>query len=297
MDKIIAFFMTVISFFMALFGIKFADTYVPGTFPIIEPEAQVEGTVRVMSFNVRCTDVAGVPMTKRTSIVVDEINAVKPDSLGVQEATVAWMNTLEKELTDYAYVGVGRELNDTGEHSAVFYLKDKFELLDSGTFWLSETPDKVSRGWDGACNRVCTWAVLRNKETGEEYVHVNSHYDHQGKEARREGAKLVAGFIAENFAGKNVVFTADMNGNTNNEVYTIMTEGLRDCRFVAEKSEPYGTYHDTKPQFAENRYLDYILCSDGIYVNTYKTVTAGIDGRFVSDHFPIYADITLGKDA
>ena len=132
---------------------------------------KTQETVRVMSFNIRCLNVGKDTWEDRIGIVTETINKSNADSVGVQEATTEWMETLDKELTSYAWVGVGRDDGKTqGEFSSIFYLKNKYNLIDSGTFWLSETPDTPSLGWDAGCNRVCTWAVLENKETKEQYV-------------------------------------------------------------------------------------------------------------------------------
>ena len=139
-------------------------------------------TVRIMSFNVRCTNVGARSMRDRVPDVVATVLKGMPDSMGVQEATPEWIDTLNEELgASYAYVGEGRDGGHDGEYSAIFYLKDKYNVIDSGTFWLSETPEKVSFGWDAVCRRICTWAILENKESGERYIHMNSHFDHVGK--------------------------------------------------------------------------------------------------------------------
>ena len=118
-----------------------------------------------MSFNIRCTNVGRDTWEDRIGIVTDTMVNSKADSIGVQEATPEWMATLKETLTDYDYVGVARDDGkNQGEYSAVFYLKDKYNLIDSGNFWLSETPETPSLGWDAGCNRVCTWAVLENKK-------------------------------------------------------------------------------------------------------------------------------------
>ncbi len=290
--KILIVFMTVLMSGVSMLGIRLDDTYTPGTFPIYAPEAQTEGTIRVMSFNIRYADVNGVPATLRRTIVYDEICAVNPDSFGVQEAKLDWMTYLRLMLTDYKSVGNGRDGGSRGEHNAIFYRSDKYDLIDSGTFWLSDTPDKPSMALDAACRRVCTWAVLEDKASSMRYVHVNSHFDNRGEEARKFEAEMVSSFIDERFADLPVVFTADLNSFSYETAYRTMTRSLIDTRETADKSEVYSTFHDGDP---ENCYevIDYILCSDDFHAVAFKTVTAGIDGRFVSDHFPIYADLRL----
>ena len=247
--------------------------------------------IRIMSFNIRCTNVGRDSWEDRIGIVTETIEKSKADSIGVQEATPEWMETLEKELKDYDYVGVGRDDGDNlGEFSAVFFLKDKYNAIDSGTFWLSETPDIPSLGWDAGCNRVCTWVVLENKETGEKYVHVNSHFDHVGIKAREESVKMILNHI-DQYKDLPVVFTADMNVVEGSENYVDFTKVLNDTKYLADDTMNYLTYHDTKPSKYEGEVIDYVMVNDNFDALSYKVVTAGIDERYVSDHFPVYADI------
>ena len=179
---------------------------------IIDFEDKVDGTIRVMTFNIRCTSLGLVLRSSRNDEVVETIRKGMPDSFGVQEATPTWMRYLKRELGDlYDYVGVGRANGkNSGEFSAIFYLKDTYSVYDSDTFWLSETPDEPSVGWDASMNRICTWAVLENKETGLMYMHINSHFDHRGTEARKNSVQLILD-KTEMYDSIPVVFTADMN--------------------------------------------------------------------------------------
>ncbi len=254
-----------------------------------------DDTIRIMSFNIRCTNVGRDSWEDRIGIVTETMVKSEADSIGVQEATPEWMATLKETLTDYDYVGVARDDGDNqGEYCALFYLKDKYNLIDSGNFWLSETPDKPSLGWDAACNRICTWAVLENKETKEQYLHVNSHFDHEGVVARRESVKMILSFIEE-YKDLPVVFTADMNVQEGSENYTQFIQELYDTKFEAEDNMIYLTYHDTKPSKHQGDIIDYVMVNDNFEALSYKVVTAGIDERYVSDHFPVYADLEIKK--
>ena len=252
--------------------------------------------IRVMSFNIRCLNVGKDTWEDRIGIVTETINKSNADSIGVQEATTEWMATLDKELTKYAWVGVGRDDGKTqGEFSSIFYLKEKYNLIDSGTFWLSETPDVPSLGWGAGCNRVCTWAVLENKETKEQYVHINSHFDNASEKAREESVKMILAH-AEKYKDLPVVFTADMNVVEGSANYVQMTSGcLKDTKYLTDDSMNYLTYHDTKPSRHQGEVIDYVMVNDNFNVLSYKVVTAGIDNRYVSDHFPVYADLELKK--
>lgn len=262
-------------------------------------EEKAEENLRIMSFNIRCLNVGTDSWEDRIGIVSQTILDSEADSIGVQEATPEWMETLNTTVAEkYAYVGVGRDDGDNnGEYSAIFYLKDKYEVIESGTFWLSETPEKPSKGWDAACNRICTWARLKNKETGEEYVHMNSHFDHVGISARKNSVSLILE-RAKAFGDIPVVFTADMNVKEGSSNYLQFTESMYfyDTKHLAPDTMDYCTYHDTKPNAHKDDVIDYVMINDGFDAVSYKVVTQGIDGRFVSDHYPIYADIKIIKN-
>ena len=288
---------SVISLFTSVNAGKYADNYAGHQFPIIAPENQEGDTVRVMSYNIRCADVNGEPLGERTDPAARQILEVMPDSVGIQEATAPMMKALNRKLFLYDWVGLDRDKGvspmEGGESCPIFYLRERFRLLDSGTFWLSDTPDEPSYGPGAACRRVCTWAKLQNHQTGEVYVHVNSHFDHISEEARVAGAGIVIRFIEENFTDTAVVFTADMNTQEETDTYRIMTTNLSDARFCADDAVSYGTFHGCSPETHADYTIDYILCSEGIQVDSYRVVTKGVDGRFTSDHFPVYADVRL----
>lgn len=263
---------------------------------VVDFEEKADDALRIMTFNVRCFGLENLPRKAREYYVAETVRKGQPDSFGVQEATPTWMKYLEKELGDkYAYVGVGRSNGrNMGEYSAIFYLKDKYEVVESDTFWLSETPDKPSKGWDANIKRICTWAVLVNKETGEKFVHLNAHFDHKAEEARKNSVDMILE-KAKQHKDLPVVFTADMNIVEGTELYERMiADGtLIDTKYTAEDTMDYLTFHNLKPAENEGRILDYVMINDKFDADVYKVVTAGVDGRFVSDHYPVYADIVI----
>ncbi len=269
------------------------DAYKSGTFPEIDVSECAPDCVRVMSFNVRAYDVNKVPNEFRNNLVAYEILKILPDSLGVQELRVPAYVTLVKKLSAfYSSVGADRDGNFFSERSTIFYLKGKYKLVDSGTFWLSETPGEKSFGWDAACRRVCTWAILENRATGERYAHANTHFDHMGEEARANSPKLISKLVRGKFQNLPVVFTGDLNATPESSVYKEMTSfGLRDASLTAEDSLTYGTFHDGDAANNTDETLDYILVNDKVSPLVFRTVTVGVYGRYVSDHFPIYADV------
>ncbi len=255
--------------------------------------------MRIMSFNIRCGDVGDDPWYKRIDIVTETILNSGADTVGIQEATPGWMAVLKDSLKEkYDFIGIGRDLGsneeDEGEYSSIFYLKDKYEVLESDTFWLSETPDKVSFGWDAKCRRVCTYGVFLNKETNEKFVHLNSHFDHIGEEARRNSVKMIIN-KAKEFSYLPAVFTADMNVVEGTENYNqfVNSDFFYDTKKIAEKTMHFCTYHDEEPELHKADVIDYVMVNNKFSVSEYKVLTEGIDGRFVSDHYPIYADIKI----
>ena len=144
--------------------------------------------IKLISYNLRTShgkDGDNVWM-KRRHATPEMIRREAPDVFGVQEGLIDQLHYIDTECPQYARVGVGRDDGaEKGEFMAVYYLRDRFELLDSGTFWLSETPDKVSRGWDGACNRTVTWVELKDRKSGKEFFYFNTHLDHKGKAQTR----------------------------------------------------------------------------------------------------------------
>ncbi|MBQ7549057.1 MAG: endonuclease/exonuclease/phosphatase family protein [Clostridia bacterium] len=297
LQKIISLFLTVTAA-LSVSCIQWKDGMAGHDFPIIAPTQKAEGDVRVMSFNVRCNDVNDVPRILRRDLVVREILKVKPDTLGVQEATPEWMAYLKFMLPAYGCVGLSRDNGKTvfrkGEASAIFYLKERYDLVDHGDFWISDTPDVPSYGPGASCRRICTWVLLRDKGTGAEFAHVNTHLDDSSEEARILGAHMIVDFINERFGETTpVVFTADLNSIESEDTYRIMTGLLEDASKTAADSVSFPTWHDGDPGENSLWTLDYVMCSADVTVNTFRTVTDGIKGRLVSDHFPVYADVTI----
>lgn len=251
-----------------------------------------ENQIRIMSFNIRCSGVGVQTAESRYELVSETILKGTPDSVGLQEATPEWMEYLKDALSDkYDYVGIPRE--DDGEYSSIFYLKDKYAVTESGNFWLSETPEKESKGWDAACYRICTWAVLENKETKEKYVHVNTHLDHIGILARRNGVELMLNHL-KNYKDIPAVFTADMNIEEGEENYLQFVNSgfMHDTKYKAKNTVDCLTFHNIKPSVYHG-VIDYVMINDKFSADTYRVVTEGIDGKYVSDHFPVYADLYI----
>ncbi len=295
-QAISAIIMALFTFLGSVFGI--IENKPEYQMPIYGFEQKAENTdIRIMSFNIRCLSVGNDTWQDRIGIVSETMLTSGADSIGIQEGTPEWMATLKDTVSEkYAFVGQGRDGVDEGEYSAIFYLKDKYNVIDSGTFWLSETPEEISYGWGASCRRICTWAILENIETGEQYVHMNAHFDHISISARNNSAKLITE-RSKNFGDLPIVFTADMNAQEGSSAYdTMVTSGVfKDSKYQAADTMDYLTYHDTKPQNHDGDILDYVMSNDKLTATKYRVVTEGVDGRYVSDHFPVYADFQINK--
>ena len=220
------------------------------------------------------------------------------DLWGTQEGLTNQLNDLGA-LNEYAHVGVGRDDGkDAGEHSAIFYRRDRFVLEDHGDFWLSTTPEKPSMGWDArCCKRIATWARLRDKPSGKVFVALNAHFDHEGVVARRESAKLLVA-RGRALAGKlPLIVMGDFNSTPDSEAYATVNADLRDARTISQ-TPPYGpvaTFNDfniSKP--AEER-IDYIFLTPQWQVLRYAVLTDSIDARYPSDHFPVLTRLRLSN--
>lgn len=250
-----------------------------------------DDTVRIMSFNIRYNE-----YEDRFRIVPQLIGEYMPDSVGLQECTHDWYLTMQGFLKEYGIVGVGRDTGDTGiysgEMAAILYRKDKYKVVDSGTFWISEAPDEISYGWDANTRRICTWAILENKETGEQYAHVNTHLDHESDLARQNGAEMVSEFALS--FDMPTVLTGDFNFRKYTDpYYTIVDSGLKNSQDIAETTDSGKTYHGYDGG-TDGLPIDFIYVNEEITsVSTYKIARDMYGEKYSSDHYPIYADMTF----
>ncbi len=249
---------------------------------------------RIMSFNLLCWGKDSRYFKNRIPLVCQVIREAKPSSFGVQEAHIEWMNALRENLPEYDFVGVGREDGkEDGEFAAVFYLKDEFTASDSGNFWISETPDVPSKGWDSACTRVATYVKLTHKESGKEYIHFNTHLDHVGRIAQINGAKMIQEKAAS-FGGVPVVCTGDFNVLQGSDCYeTMISSNMGDARTMAPDTDDCYTFHGFKPDEIQH-IIDFVFVDKAtVKPLRFKVINKLIDGEFYSDHNAVYADVEL----
>lgn len=265
--------------------------------------AAAQEQVKVMSYNIRL-DVASDGENRwdlRKDKVAALMNYYEADFIGGQEVQHHQLQYLLSKLTDYSYIGVGRDDGkQAGEYSCIFYNKEKFEVIQQSTFWLSQTPDSVSFGWNAACRRVCTYGLFRDKKTKKQLWVFNTHFDHLGDTAREESAKLITTKIHQLTSTKHpVIVTGDFNSRPDEPPAAYMKQHFNNAR-EASKEKPYGpadTWNgfgfDKKPDGC----IDYIFLSldSGITVKKFATITDSYDMKYPSDHFPILATLELKK--
>lgn len=266
--------------------------------PLVLPAKKAE--VRYCTFNIRVIhyedNLEGWGWAVRRDRVAHYILDQQIDIVGFQEAQKEAIDDLLERLPEYDYIGVGREdgVHD-GEHMALFYKRDKFELLDHGDFWLSETPDVPSKGWDGMYNRLATWGKFKDRRTGKILMGVNTHFDHVGKEARRQSALLIIDKIKEIVGKKPAVVTGDFNVTDKSEAYKTMTTNefvLQDAYKVSPMHEgceySFQNFCHIGPEDAEK--IDFIFVTPKIRVK--KTGIAATSPSYImSDHNPHWADL------
>ena len=282
----------------------------------------------VASYNLRQANhgdsIAGNGWGKRYPVIAQMVQFYDFDIFGTQECFLHQLENMKSSLPGYDYIGVGRDDGKKqGEHSAIFYRTDKFELMDHGDFWLSETPDVPSKGWVAALPRICSWGHFKFKETGFEFLFFNLHMDHIGKKARVESALLVQNKMKEFNSELPAILTGDFNVDQTHESYhALVSQGVL-CDSYEKAEERFalnGTFNGFNPNtFTESR-IDHVFLSPvfhvkeyGVLTDTYRSVkeeaedakvkdapeelmVKTYEARVPSDHFPVMVKLEVGKE-
>ncbi|MDR2949193.1 MAG: endonuclease/exonuclease/phosphatase family protein [Prevotella sp.] len=260
--------------------------------------------VNVMTFNIRL-DHAGDSLNNwqyRKDNAAQMVKMNNIDILGTQEVLLNQLKDLKDRLPEYNAIGVGREDGkDKGEFSSLFYKKDKFKEIESGNFWVSETPEIVgSKGWDASYLRVAAWAILEDKGTGKQIFVMNTHLDNDGLTARKEGGSLLLKKAAELGKGLPVILTGDFNDTPESEAIKNITDANKAGHLIDSKSIATNisgtdwTFHDFgRLPLAERPLLDYIFVSKQIKVSDYSVLPDTLNGTFVSDHKAVVATLSI----
>lgn len=258
-------------------------------FPMFLLQAQ---EIQVMTYNVKYANEndGENSWSKRKQFITNQLKFYEPDIMGLQEVLFSQIQHFTSEIGGYNFVGKAREDGkQKGEFTAILFKNEKFELIEDHTFWLSETPGKVSTGWDAALPRVCTYALFRDKNTGKKFWFFNSHFDHVGTEARTESARLILKKIEEvNTENLPVVLTGDFNLEPESEGIKLISEKLKDSRNTANTvfgSE--GTFNGYQFDKPASRRIDYIFVNENVEVKKYAVLTDSKEMKYPSDHFPV----------
>lgn len=263
-------------------------------------KVMAEKELRIMSYNIRYNNPGDGERAwdRRKEEVANLIKFYQPDVIGLQEALLGQITFLEDQLTDYARIGVGREDGkQAGEYSPLLYRKSKFALLDHGTFWLSETPDRPSVGWDAAFARIVTWGKFCRKEQGDTAFFLNTHFDHRGEQARRESARLIRQWVANHAANYPVMVTGDFNASPTSDPYQAITQGnsLRDAYVISQlpsvgPDRSFSNFAVTDSLPGDR--IDYVFVSPTVEVHRHAIISSFNNGYYPSDHLPIVADVS-----
>lgn len=258
-----------------------------------------------MTFNIRLdlpSDGANAWPNRKT-MVADLIGYEAPDILGLQEVLLHQKKDLEAALPAYVFIGVARDDGmEQGEFSPLAFRRDRFTLLDSGTFWLSPTPASPGKAWDAAFPRVATWAILKERATGDRIGVLNTHFDHVGATARLNSAALIADWSARQIAAGNaVIVMGDFNAAPASPPMALLADkarsGLTMARSVSAAAPygPSGTFTGFKIESDAAEPIDHVLVSDRFAVLRAATITQHWGGRLPSDHYPVIADLRLTR--
>ena len=254
--------------------------------------------LKVMTYNIRL-DVAvdgENDWSHRKDFFTSQIQFYEPDVFGIQEATPNQVIDISNALSQYNHIGIGREGVGKGESSNIYYKKERFSVSNETTFWLSETPNEISKGWDAACNRVCTFALFEDLKSNKSFWVFNTHLDHIGEVARTKGIELILSKIeAVNIQKLPVIFMGDFNSEPNENRIIALKKIMNDSRELSVEKPfgPFGTFNNFQYNEPATKQIDYIFLSknSSFIVNKYAVLTDSKNLRFPSDHFPVYIEM------
>jgi endonuclease/exonuclease/phosphatase family metal-dependent hydrolase len=247
--------------------------------------------IKVISYNIRQSGLSDkdgeYQWNNRKEATLTMLQKENPSIFGLQEALLEQVEYIEQNLPQYSRIGVGRDDGkNAGEFMAIFYLTDKFDLLKNGTFWLSETPDSVSKGWDAECYRTATWVQLQDLKTGKSFYFFNTHFDHRGSMARANSAKLIAEEIKK-IADKKaaVILCGDLNSAISDPIFNPLKKDLeiaRECAPITDNKGSFNGFGSAPTSIV----IDHIFFRK-VTCKLFQTLDADYGAPYISDHYPI----------
>lgn len=258
--------------------------------------------LKLMSYNIRydITTSNASPWTERHSAIASQIKRFDVDIVGMQEVLDHQRKQLLADLPGYVSIGVGRDDGQkAGEYSPIFFKEERFRLLNSGTFWLSPTPDVPSKGWDAALNRICTYAQFLDIQSKDTFWVFNTHFDHVGETARMKSAELILQKIQEVTKGtlQAVIFCGDLNLNDDHPTITFVQSQIKDALLDAKqvKTKMNRTFNNFDLEMEASKRIDYVFTSKKVDVLTFETIVERFGVSYPSDHFPIFVSLKFKK--
>lgn len=287
---IFAFFALIFTLFTQFqYFISYQAKLTSEVFNIAEIE-RTEGEITVMSSNVRCfspSDTGKRSWFYRADLLLQNIREAAPDIIGFQEVTPIHYSYFQKKLVGYDSILTYRDDSLMSEACPVFYRADAFELIDKNSFWLSETPDVMSKSWGSSCHRICSYAILKEKASGREFIVFNTHLDHVSELARVNGIQVVLDHIAQ-FEGRPSILMGDFNAYENSDTYRMSIEHFADARYIAAETTDIGTFHAYGQRTPI--IIDYIFVTPNVFeVEKFDVIYKDYDGAYASDHNQLVA--------
>ena len=267
-----------------------------GLFFVFNSCSSSSENINIMTYNIRLdTEADGINMwDNRKEGVLSLIKEESVDILGIQEGLPSQIEYLSKKLDGYSMIGEGRDGGNNGEYSAIYYRNKKMNLIDTETFWLSETPEMPSIGWDAAINRIVTLGIFKIKKSKKELIVYNTHFDHIGKIAREKSVRVILNHIKKNnYENKSLIVMGDLNANPSELPIELLSEELNDSFKILPIESPIGTFSgfDLNSKLLDR--IDYIYTKN-IKISDYKHLDKKLSsGLWPSDHLPILISMFL----
>ncbi|MBQ2705778.1 MAG: endonuclease/exonuclease/phosphatase family protein [Agathobacter sp.] len=254
-----------------------------------------EEEIRIMNYNVRCPspfDLGKKSWYYRADLIAESIETAAPTIIGFQEVTKWQYEYIVESLVDFDSIITYRDEVINSEGCPIFYRTDLYTLIDKGSFWLSETPDVMSKDWGAAHYRICSYVILKDNASKNEFVVFNAHLDHVSDEARINGIQVVLDKIKE-FDSRPAILMGDLNAEESTETYKSATESFLDAKYVTDNTMTSCTFQGWGEEL-DRDCIDYIMISpDSFEVDFYKVITDTYDGVYSSDHFPLLVSLKL----
>ena len=247
----------------------------------------------IISFNIRCCDDKnGNSIEERAPRLNKIISQYEPDLIGLQEYRPGWEEHIDKYFGDKYEIFAKYRAESEKEASPMLWRKDKFECIKTGYFWLSDTPDVESKGWDERfdCFRMCVYALLKEKQSGKMFVFMNTHFGF-GDNGQIKSVKLIDEYF-ERFSSYPTFIVGDFNMTPDDAAYTVMSEKFTDVNSVTN-NDLRTTYHGYNPESIKNQHIDYCFINKNVKPVSQKIIDDTVDGMFPSDHYGLYIKIEI----